>query len=444
MHFTVAKIAEASFGEVYRLSLIDPIDNFSRSDESVLKIIALKAPACTIPNDKKKRAAALKKAEAMSNPDDVANEVKLLQRMSSIPGFTNFRDVRVLQGRPAPAFAQAFKEYNAGQKAKKKDLSHFPDPAKKASYSDDQLWAVIEMQDAGSDLERYVESGQSTSVWSTWDIFWQVVLSLAKGEEGAEFEHRDLHLGNICVRQRPSPGTTQAPPAEDPIDIKRKLNFTNLETTIIDYTISRALMPDASIAYHDLSQDPSLFEGDSTQEYQYDIYRYMRGAVFLDNAVADQTYFANRLASSSNSSSTPTSWRHYHPITNLVWLHFVLYELLEQLTWPSAGRAPPKKKSRQAHAVWKRANDLERTLLTVQDLLQPEVLGRSGVRAASDLVGLALAEGWLDVKDVVGEGGESNWEEAEEDSEAGELAAKLQKLVVVEEDEVPTDSRRHR
>lgn len=399
-HFALTKIAEASFGEVYRLSLVEQLPGLSRSDESVFKVIALQAPAATLPKEKRKRAAALKRAEAMSKPDDVANEVRLLQRMSSIPGFTNFRDVRILQGRPAALFNEAFKAYNATQRANNKDVSIFPDPAKKGSYGHDQLWAVIEMQDAGTDLERLVEKGECTTVWSVWDIFWQVVLSLAKGEEGAEFEHRDLHLGNICVR----PVTDSTSPAQtlaqgrEAIDVKKKLNFTSLEATVIDYTISRARIPDSCTAFHDLSLDSSLFEGDSTDEYQYDIYRYMRGAVLLNDPLADFSLPSTVQAAAKSK----RRWKDYHPVTNLVWLHFILYKLLEQLDWPSAAKAPPKKRKPE-HAMWKRANDLEHKLLKIQSLLDPEILCTGALRSASDIVGLALTEGWLDEADVVGE-----------------------------------------
>ncbi|KAK3623938.1 hypothetical protein LTR56_021299 [Elasticomyces elasticus] len=411
-HFSLTKIAEASFGEVYRLSLLEQLPGLSASDESVFKVIALQPPVSTLPKAKKQRAAALKKAEAMSKPDDVANEVKLLQRMSSIPGFTNFRDVRIVQGRPPSLFVESFRRYNVEQKAQKKEASHFPDPGKKTTYSDDQLWAVIEMQDAGTDLERLVESSKCTSIWSVWDVFWQVVLSLAKGEEGAQFEHRDLHLGNICVRQR----STAMPPikATAPIDVKKKLGFTALETTIIDYTISRCLLSgspkDGEIAYHDLALDPTLFEGDSTEEYQYDIYRYMRGAVYCSNPLAtiDETIAAEAALKAKRK----PSWRKYHSVTNLVWLHYLLFTLLEQLLWPSARKAPPKKqKGGAAHAEWKRANDLEHKLLKVQTLLDPETgLCKNGLRSASDVVGLALTEGWLDVADVVNAGVDNSTE----------------------------------
>ncbi|KAK5112747.1 hypothetical protein LTR62_003845 [Meristemomyces frigidus] len=432
-HFILTKIAEASFGEVYRLSLLQPLPGLSRSDESVFKIIALQPPPSTLPTAKKARAAALRTAEAMSNPEDVASEVRVLQRMSTIPGFTNFRDVRIVQGRPPPPFVAAFEQYNVEQKAKKKDLSHFPDPGKKASYAEDQLWAVIEMQDAGTDLERLVETKPDNSVpsgcesvWAVWDIFWQVVLTLAKGEEGAEFEHRDLHAGNICVRQRPS---RSRPDTSTPINPNKKLGFTNLETTIIDYTISRCRLttsapnnvpqvhahPEQDIAYHDLLPDPSLFQGDSTEEYQYDIYRYMRGAVYASDPLSNAT--EPKSAESHNpAQDSARIWRGYHPVTNVVWLHFILYTLLEQLAWPSTQRAPARKaRNGELFAQWKRASDLEHKLLRVQTLLDPEKgICKNGLRCAGDLVGLALGEGWLDERDVVGLGDDCGEDEGDE------------------------------
>ncbi|KAF1822062.1 uncharacterized protein K489DRAFT_380794 [Dissoconium aciculare CBS 342.82] len=440
-HFAVSKLAEASFGEVYRLSLLDDIPEFSKADESVFKIIALKSPSATHPTDKRKKTALLKREELMSTPSDVANEVRLLQRMTHIPGFTNFRDIRILQGRPSGPFVAAFHEFDKSQKAKGKDGSHFPDPAKKASYAETQLWAIIEMQDAGTDLERLVEAGRCTSVWRTWDIFWHTTLALAKGEQGARFEHRDLHLGNICIRNMPGSSSLSSSTAREAaeewltedIDVQRKLAFTPLDTTIIDYTLSRATMTsveddedgdeleaDTDIAYMDLSRDPAIFQGDSTEEYQYDIYRYMRGVLFCDDAYHDFDSNGNSSPEDheigqNDADGSVRTWSEYHPQTNLVWLHFVLYMLLEQIVWPSETRAPSKRPGKGSHAYkdeqakhklrvarHKRGKHLEAILLELQTILDPAQICANGVRSAGDLVALAMGEGWLDLQDVIG------------------------------------------
>lgn len=461
--FSLVKIAEASFGEVYRLSLQpeaaeDPELPLSKNDESVLKVIALKQPAETLPKKKRDLEKALEKAENMSKPDDVASELKLLRRLSDIPGFTNFRDLRVLRGRPPAPFATAFTAFNDAQKAANKEPSIFPDPAKKASYSKDQLWAVIEMQDAGTDLEKLVAQGISSNIWVVWDIFWQVVLALAKGEEEAEFEHRDLHLGNICVR-------TPEPVDEATIDVSKSLGFTSFEATLIDYTVSRASMipaslasectadKDDSVAFIDLANDPHLFYGDSAEEYQYDIYRYMRGSIYYSSPYAT---FPND-GTQENSEETegqegeeeaeaplPTapsaeematieretgrSWRQFHPQTNLCWLHYVLFMLLEQMQWPSSSKAPSKKNKPEAHARWKRARELENALLRVQEALDPGWLGEEGSLGRSgEIVAWAVEEEWLRVEDVVGDQGEFE-DFGEEGEEEDDLAQRLEGL----------------
>jgi serine/threonine-protein kinase haspin len=388
-HFAVTKIAEASFGEVYRLSLLKAHSALGKTDESVLKIIALKPPTST---KRKMSKAAKKRTEMMSDPEDVAAEVRLMQRMTCTPGFTNFREICVLQGRPGDAFAAAWSSWNNSQETKNKEVSVFPDPSKKASYSEYQLWAVIEMQDAGTDLE----NTKVANVWLAWDIFWGVVLALGKGEEAARFEHRDLHMGNICVS-----GLNNAANCREadyvPTSSSKKLDFTGIETTLIDYTISRAEMgvleDEEDVAYLDLERDLALFEGDAEEEYQYEIYRYMRSAMYLGEPLGD---LWERWDEAEESGRT---WKGYHPQTNLVWLHFVLHKLAEQIEWPSSGKGYQDSEAAQ------RAEELEAALLKVNRLLDPEEMPHTGLRCASDLVVLALDEGWLDKEDVQGREG---------------------------------------
>ena len=391
-HFSIKKIAEASFGEVYRLSLLQSHVKLSKSDESVLKIISLKPPPAAL-KGKKLSKAAKTKLEGMSDPEDVFSEVRLLQRMTTIPGFTNFRDMTILKGRPGQGFVDAWKDWNENQTSNGKERSVFPDPSKKASYSEDQLWAVIEMQDAGSDLE----NTKVDNVWLIWDIFWNVVLSIGKGEEGAKFEHRDLHLGNICVSKRDGSRDFDELD-EQQLDLSKKLGFTGAVTTIIDYTLSRAEMTTAAtdnaesdIAYLDLEKDQAVFEGDADVDYQYEIYRHMRSAMYLDDPLADMY---ERWEEAEASQRT---WRGYHPQTNLVWLHFVLRQLSEHVYWPSLEERPEFET-----AAYKRSVELESALQKISDMLEPEQLPSSGLRSAADLVALALNEKWLDVEDVLG------------------------------------------
>lgn len=413
-HFRIAKIAEASYGEVYRLSLLHPHPDLTKADESVLKIIAIKPP----PSSKKLSKKAQDKIETMSDPADVANEVRLIQHMTCVPGFTDFRDICVLQGRPGPAFVAAWQDWHTSRVDRGEEGSTYPDPGLKTSYDATQLWAVIEMRDAGTDLERV----QIDSVFLAWDVFWKVAISVAKGEESAEFEHRDLHMGNICVSSRHLVDDVIKVDAKS-LDTTRKLGFTDVATTIIDYTISRAridgLTSDtgnspslvtpagagvSDLAYLDLSKNDYLFTGDSDEEYQYDIYRYMRGLVYARDCHA----MDNQDNPTKDTKSVQVPWRDFHPLTNLVWLHFILYTISLTVHWPSTIPARRQKTLSKASGpegvVHRRTVELETALDEVEALLDVDALGKGAdgaIESAGQLVELALARGWLDEEDVI-------------------------------------------
>jgi serine/threonine-protein kinase haspin len=457
-HFEVTKIAEASFSEVYRLSATSPATGIK--EESVLKLVALKTPPdAPLPSQTHERAVRDRESQVekemaerdekdkfKSHVADVLSEVKLLQNLNDIPGFTNFRDLMVLQGRPSTSFNNAWKSWNKARPRGKK--SYFPDPSKKASYEDTQLWAVIEMGDAGMDVEKLMEAGGLSTIWEIWDVFWGVCLGVAKAEEACKFEHRDLHLGNICVRSSRGTGVMD-PTIKDPL--RRKFRFSGLETTVIDYTLSRAdivAAPDTepTVAFLDLDKDPAIFEGDAAEEYQYEIYRYMRGAALFNNplqsasaptstptpasdpepepeaipepASRQNTHIRFDSDAPSPAPSIPTStpacpWTSFHPLTNLVWAHFLLHKLLAHLA-----RHPPSSLTTEqcmenvvcidetlapALKVKKKAEKLHGILVSVSELLCPVALGREeALGSVKELVVLALEERWLRVGDVAG------------------------------------------
>ncbi|KAI9808506.1 MAG: hypothetical protein M1827_007211 [Pycnora praestabilis] len=412
--FTVTKIAEASYGEVYRLSQKDHLSKDSQNSdlisESVLKIIPLQPylPLGAQPNPK----------HAFMTPiQDVASEVSLLRHMSSIPGFTDFREIRVMSGRLPSQYVAAWKDY---KRSGRKTL--FPDPGRRASYAADQLWAIIEMQDAGTDLE----TTKLADICQVWDVFWGVTLTLAKGEEFAKYEHRDLHLGNICVRSmRDFQNRVVATNAGAAPISRRKIGFTNLKTTIIDYTLSRAATEDIDVAYangapeehvafYDMDRDPCLFEGDAEEEYQYEIYRYMRSQVYLSDPLAP--YAAS--SSPPPHQDTPSVWKAYHPQTNVLWLHFLLHSLLLNLR--SAPATSSSGLDRPNEITTEISHRLQKDLTTLDGLLDPrtrvgrrsprkdrergeEMVGGVGVgmKCAGDIVAYAVGRGWLNEEDVL-------------------------------------------
>ncbi|KAI9723263.1 MAG: hypothetical protein M1812_001145 [Candelaria pacifica] len=411
--FTVTKIAEASYGEVYRLS---STSSTSKSSESVFKIIPLQPPP--LPPGQKPRG---KKRNTffMSSISSVTSELSLLRRMSPIPGFTSFRGASVMRGPLPTPFTAAWKAYKQLQKQGLKKIvdggSMFPDPTRRGSYSPDQLWAVIEMQDAGTDLETKMLEGSG----EVWDVFWGVACALAKGEEGVRFEHRDLHLGNICIQTtRPTSNHTNG---TEEISQGWKLGASGIETTIIDYTLSRADMNDPlpkphdvneinDVAFYDLEQDPALFEGDVNVDYQYEIYRLMRTEIF--SAPSDEL---------TNQDLINTGWRTHHPRTNILWLYYILSSLLNRTFSPILSTSASSSMLDNAQSPTSTSTStstsddiniesrLKRRLLLLVDLLNPRqticnAMGKDKMEfeSVSAVVKYAVDKGWLDKEDVVG------------------------------------------
>ena len=96
----------------------------------------------------------------------------------------------------------------------------------------------------------------------------QIIMTLAVAEEAFQFEHRDLHWGNILLQ---TTSTTQFLYCLHGKQVT--LPSKGVQITIIDYTLSRMTYDKTSL-YNDLSNDEELFlaQGD----YQFEIYRMMR------------------------------------------------------------------------------------------------------------------------------------------------------------------------
>lgn len=94
------------------------------------------------------------------------------------------------------------------------------------------------------------------------------MLTLAVGENEYQFEHRDLHWGNILVLNTNQQYISYKLDNEELV-----VPTKGVQITIIDYTLSRLTFNDYCF-YNDLSNDEELFI--ATGDYQFDIYRMMR------------------------------------------------------------------------------------------------------------------------------------------------------------------------
>jgi serine/threonine-protein kinase haspin len=182
--FRVDKIAEGSYGEVYQLRLRDDLSNREMSKSKLAKLKAYDAGVFKIVPLRAQRGPGSKK---FTTVEEIVSEVRLLKLLDPVPGFVRFREVHVVQGRFPDTYQRAWAEYS-----RTKDDCFNPDPAKKSSYPDLQLWAILEMDYAGHELEKFTFS----TVSQIYDMFWGVALGLARAEQLSRFE-----VGNY-----PNPG----------------------------------------------------------------------------------------------------------------------------------------------------------------------------------------------------------------------------------------------
>jgi serine/threonine-protein kinase haspin len=169
------KVAEGSYGEVFMLAkrtrdaleaspvtMKDP----NRNGGCIFKLIPLRSKTS--------------RSTKQTSLEALVREVQMLKRMDAVPGFARFREVTVLQGEYPPSFTQAYnalKEKTAGDSF----------AANPSTYPEKQLWAMIEMDDGGRDLETL----KRPSAYQVFDIFWLTCCALSYAEEYADFEvHR--------------------------------------------------------------------------------------------------------------------------------------------------------------------------------------------------------------------------------------------------------------
>ncbi|RUS80090.1 hypothetical protein EGW08_012136, partial [Elysia chlorotica] len=156
---------------------------------------------------------------------------------------------------------------------------------------DDQLFIVFEFAHGGCALESFKFESQREVL----SVLRQIVFALAVAEQELEFEHRDLHIGNVLVKSCEEEEVTFV------LD-GGKFNFPTegVIATVIDFTISR-LKKDGCAVFCDISTDEGLFEG--TGDIQFDVYRDMR----IKNG---------------------NDWEEYHPETNVLWAKYLCTKLL--------------------------------------------------------------------------------------------------------------------
>uniref|UniRef100_A0A182YEC9 non-specific serine/threonine protein kinase n=1 Tax=Anopheles stephensi TaxID=30069 RepID=A0A182YEC9_ANOST len=264
------KIGEGVYGEVYLCTKPSGV-------QSVLKLIPIEG-GLMINGEKQK------------TYDEILSEVIISAELSSLrqhnvqfstDGFVELRSVSCLVGKYPERLVKLWEEYDEKHGSENDCPSEFPD---------EQLYIAFETAFGGSDLDGF----RFRNAQQAFAIYAQIVLMLAVAEKRYDFEHRDLHTGNVLIEPTKELERTYYLLGEEII-----IQTHGLKATIIDYTLSR-IVHGGLCLFNDLSTDEELFTAEG--DYQFDIYRNMKSA--LQN-----------------------QWNLHAPKTNVYWLHYLLDKL---------------------------------------------------------------------------------------------------------------------
>jgi len=164
-------------------------------------------------------------------------------------------------------------------------------------FPSDQFFIVFEFSNGGRDLESF----EFDALSEAWSVLRQTALGLAVAEKALEFEHRDLHWGNVLICRTGDEFVESALLGE-----KKMVESHGVRVSLIDFTLSR-LKKDGVTVFCNLAEDESLFTGKG--DYQFDVYRLMKKA-------------------------NQNDWEPFEPYTNALWLHYLADKLLKKKKYP--------------------------------------------------------------------------------------------------------------
>ena len=358
------KIGEASYSEVFKLFAPAASSEVVEREALVLKIIPI-ADSTSV-SDKTEG----DDVPYSSPAADVEREIRLMQLIRSDAGgtdaFVTLRAAHVVRGMyPAPLL-QAWDRWDAKRRTKTGEGAENIRPH---VLGDRHVYAVLVMTDAGTDLESLrVESWLQAA-----SIFWQVTAGLGAMEARYEFEHRDLHWGNILVQPVTTDSsrldsirakaTREDDTADNAPDWLLDPCVSGIKATIIDFTLSRASVSASSskgrgkrpeVLYYPFD-DESLFDGSG--DAQFEVYREMRMA-------------------------TKNDWQTHHPATNMLWLRYLAHKLIDEKCKARKTPKPATASDPEARQEMRAYTSLHSAASRLDRARQRLLDGDSGVRQA--------------------------------------------------------------
>ena len=213
-------------------------------------------------------------------------------------------------------------------------------------------------------------------------------------------QHRDLHISNICIRATEPNGSLDISPALNAGMRPDELGNTNfghsgLQTTIIDYTLSRAKHGGSAGEQSTIIYDPmraiSIFNQKgrtAEEEYQYETYRKMR-------AYAVAVEERSRAEDPSRENKKINKWERFLPRTNVMWLECLLFTLL----YRSQDRILPGS-NKLTEALQTNIYDVLKKMFGILDGSEERKGRREPPRSAREVIEIAHGEGLLTEEDL--------------------------------------------
>ncbi|XVF05892.1 hypothetical protein REPUB_Repub06bG0001000 [Reevesia pubescens] len=271
---SIVKVGEGTYGEAFR------------AGNTVCKIVPFDGDFPVNGEVQKKSEELLEEAvlsQALNTLRDFENNVS-----NACTNFIETIDLNVCQGPYDAALVRAWEKWDEKNGSENDHPKEFPEK---------QRYVVFVLQHGGKDLEGFVLENFDEAR----SLLVQVTAALAVAEAAYEFEHRDLHWGNVLLSRNDS--VTMKFILEGK---KMFIRTFGLSISIIDFTLSR-INTGERILFLDLSLDPDLFKGPKGDK-QAETYRRMKEV-------------------------TEDYWEGSFPRTNVLWLLYLVDILLLKKTF---------------------------------------------------------------------------------------------------------------
>jgi len=274
-HPFVYKIGEGSYGEVYLRQCND--------DVVIVKVVPVGCEDVLV-----------RGVQQMSY-EEIITEMSICKILSGLShstdlhvdhnGFVLLRQIVCCKGVYPSRLVQLWDDWDSERTSENENP---------ASLQKNQKYVLLETDYAGDDLESYIVKNEMEAL----SILKQVVMTLALAELSLQFEHRDLHWGNILIKE-----TDREMHNYHVADVNYSVDSCGLQVTIIDFTLSRIQSEDCVI-FTDLSTESDLFTG--KEDLQFNVYREIR-------------------------EHNGNEWESFNPYTNVLWIHYLAQKLIEKI-----------------------------------------------------------------------------------------------------------------